>query len=122
MYEENKKSFLEELRSLDESMKRKVAVAATAILMVGVVYIWIGYFDGLVTGISGQPTVADNQASVGSVQQVAGNMNNGSGGSPSFVQNIKSGMAAIGNDFADAWQGLEDLVKSPGQYNIHPSR
>jgi hypothetical protein len=47
-YEENKKSFLEELQALDESTKRKVVVVATIVIMIGVVYLWSGYFNGLV--------------------------------------------------------------------------
>ncbi len=122
MHEENNKSFLEELRSLDEATKRKVAVVATAILMIGVVYVWVGYFNGLVTGTSEQSTVADGQAQVGSTQPVAENSNNASSAGSGFGQNIKSGIAVIGSYFAGVAQWLVGLVKNPGQYNIHPSQ
>ena len=102
MHEDNKKSFLGELQSLDEATKRKVAIVATVIIMVGVIFVWVGYFNGLVAGVSQQQTtVATNN-------------------SPSFTQNIKSGMAAIGNGFVGATQWFIGIFKNPGQYTIHP--
>jgi hypothetical protein len=101
MSEENKKSFLEELQSLDEATKRKVAIATTAVIMIGVVYIWFGYFNSLVAGVSQQPTVATN----------AGTSDTGSSSGPSFFQNMQSGAAAIGGEFIG-------VFSHPGQYNI----
>lgn len=93
MNEEHQKSFLAELQSLDAPTKRKVVIVSTVVVMVIVIYLWFGYFNGLVADVS-QPTVAANQE-----QKAPG----------SFFQNIKNGMAAIANEF-----------KGSKQYDIKP--
>jgi hypothetical protein len=127
MHEENKKSFLDELQSLGEATKKKVVVVATAILMIGVVYLWLGYFNGLVAGGSAQPTqVADGD--VGGQAQIAQQNPsdttgaNTANGDPSFAQNFKNGMSAIGGDFAGMGQAFVGAFESPGKYNIQPQQ
>jgi hypothetical protein len=104
MHEENKKSFLDELQSLNETTKKKVAVVATAVLMIGVVYLWLGYFNGV---------VADDQA-----QQQTTAQQNPTG--PSFAQNFQKGVAAIGGDFTGIGQAFVGALKSPGEYSVQP--
>ncbi len=48
MEEERTPGFLEELQALDEGKKRKVLIAAVAIMMVLVVFVWMLYFNGIV--------------------------------------------------------------------------
>jgi hypothetical protein len=120
-HEENKKTFLEELQSLEETTKRKVVVVSTIILMVGVIYLWLGYFNTLVVGQSQRNQVAQNNDTAGTMgvtdgatgAQVAGTQNNAANATTgaNFFQNMKNGMAWIAGMF-----------KSPGQYNIQPSR
>lgn len=99
MHEENKKSFLDELQSLDEATKRKVAVIATGIFMIGVVYLWFGYFNGLVVGVSQQQATEQATVNSGAGSTTAGK---------NFLQNIKSDVVG--------------LFSHPGQYNIQPSK
>jgi len=121
MHEENKKSFLDELQSLSEATKKKVVIIATAVLMIGVVYLWLGYFNGLVAGGSQQQQTAAN-GDAGNQAQIAQQNPSGTSGAngagdansnPGFAQNFKNGMAAIGQAFVGA-------LKSPGKYNIQP--
>jgi hypothetical protein len=100
MSEEHQKTFLEELRSLNEPTKRKVLIVATIVIMAIILYLWLGYFNGL---------VADNQP-----QQDPGGV--------SFSQNLKSGMATIANDFANIPQWLAGIFRGPRQYTIQPSK
>jgi hypothetical protein len=44
----SQKSFIEELRSLSEPVKRKVMLGAVAVSMVVVVYLWLAYFNSIV--------------------------------------------------------------------------
>jgi hypothetical protein len=117
MHEENKKSFLDELQSLSEATKKKVVVVATAILMVGVVYLWLGYFNGLVADgdVGGQAQTAQQNPS-------DTNSANAANGGSSFVQNFKNGMAAIGGDFTGMGQAFVGAFESPGKYNIQPQQ
>lgn len=94
-YEKDKKSFLERVRSLDESGKRMVLVGATAIVVAIVIYVWVGYFSGLVS--VSQPAVAENQPA----QTSSG---------PGFWQNLRNGMASIA-----------ETLRGPGQYTIKPN-
>jgi hypothetical protein len=98
-YEENKKSFLERLQSLDRSAKRTTLISATAVVVIIVIYVWLGYFSGLVSNVS-QPVVSENQPSQ-TPQAASGS---------SFWQNIKNGMA-----------NMIDVLRSPGQYSIKPN-
>ena len=41
--------FLEELRSLEESTKKKVLYISAAVIMIVVIYFWLAYFNSLVT-------------------------------------------------------------------------
>jgi hypothetical protein len=93
---ENKKSFLEEIQSLDESTKRRVGFVVTAVIMVGVVYLWLAYFNGVVASVSPAP-VAAGQSQQGS-----------------------SWFAMVGSNMAGAAQWIGRLFTSPGQYTIHP--
>ena len=97
-HDEQRKSFLDELRSLDEPVKKRVLIISTIIIMIIVLYIWIGYFNSIVAS-SSQPTVATAVAtSTGATSQGI-----------SFWQNIKNGMANIAN-----------IVRGPGEYTIQP--
>ena len=57
-----RRDYIRELQSLDEPIKQRVLIAASAITMMLVVYIWIGYFNSIVMG--GPTQLADQSASV----------------------------------------------------------
>ena len=109
------KSFFEELQSLNEGTKRKVAIVATIVLMVGVVYVWLGYFNGLVAGSSGSTGNAGN-SEISQQQPTPVGQTQQNQSAPS------SWMAALGNGFAGAATRVADLFKNFGQYNIKPSQ
>ena len=72
------KSFFEALQALDEATKRKVMVVATIVLMIGVVYVWLGYFNGLVAGSSqnGSSTATIANDFAGAVKGIGGAFQN----------------------------------------------
>jgi hypothetical protein len=86
--EEPQKSFLEELQSLDEPVKRRILVVSAIIIMAIVIYVWLGYFNGL---------VATNQP-----QQT-------SGSGSSFWRNMTGDMA----DMINFFRGPRQYVVQP---------
>lgn len=110
MDEQNKMSFIEELQSLGEPTKRKILIGATAVIMVAVVYLWLGYFNGLVAASSQTPIVAaQDSQSGGSATQAQ-------------VQPQQGVGAIIGGFFSNIIGDFRHLFQSPGQYNINPSK
>jgi hypothetical protein len=89
-YEKNKKSFFEELQSLSESTKQRILVVSTIVIMIVVVYVWLGYFNGIVAQAQSQQT------------QPTSSGNN-------FWQTVKDDMGNMVNNF-----------KQPGQYTVQP--
>lgn len=111
MTDENKKTFLEGLRSLDEPIKRRALVIGSAVLMVAVVFVWFAYFNDVVIGGQEQaqavnatantPAAAPVQTQTANAAAVAG---------PSLWQNIENGFGDVAHMF-----------QAPRQYNIQPS-
>jgi hypothetical protein len=62
MYKEDKKNFLEEVRALSESAKRRIVVVATIIIMIVVVYLWSAYFNPLIASTDSSATQTANQS------------------------------------------------------------
>lgn len=95
MEEKHKKSFLEEMQSLEEPAKRRILIVATIVVMIVVIYIWLGYFNSIVASGSQTATISTQtqSASVGS----------------GFWNNLKT-------EISHSWQA----VTSFGQYTIHP--
>ena len=93
---------LRQIQSLDESTKRTILIVSTIIIMAAVVYLWIGYFNGIVTAENPPTPVAEN-----SVQPSSG-----------------SAFANIANAFANGFNGvvhwIGDALTNPGKYNIRP--
>ncbi len=108
MREEPKKSFLEELQSLDEPTKRIVMIVLTVVIMVVVIYVWLAYFNNLLASV-GQPQVADNGASTGTA---GGNL----------VDAVRNGTAFIYGSFVNAVHALSNVFQTPRQYIIRPSQ
>jgi hypothetical protein len=100
MEEEKQKSFLEEIQAFDESVKRKILVVATVVVMIVVAYAWVGYFNGLVAESS-------QQQATGTATQTAAS--GAESGGYNFWQSMKSGMADIVNTF-----------RGPGRYTVTP--
>lgn len=109
---------METLQSLSESTKRKILVGATVLIMIVVVYFWLAYFNNLIAAIS-QPTVAQDTTGQSApttdetVQQSALAVQPASSTGDSFL-------GYIGGAFTGMIQGVEDIFKAPGQYNIQP--
>lgn len=101
--EEEKKTFIEELQALDESVKRRILTVSTIVVVAVVAYAWIGYFNSLVVGSSEQATaVATTPTATVPGPTVQGD-------SQSFWQGMENDMADIGN-----------TLRGPGQYSVKP--
>jgi hypothetical protein len=116
MTDENKKTFLEELRSLDEPIKRRALVIGSAVLMVAVVFVWFAYFNDIVIGGQEQAQAVNATANTPAAAPVqtptsqTQTANAAAVAAPSLWQNIENGFGDIAHMF-----------QAPRQYNIQPS-
>ena len=126
MQEEPRKGFIEELQALDEPVKRRVLVIAAIVAMFVVVYVWLGYFNNLVTAIP-QEQVAQNttqdQATTPSPSTAVPSV--GTTGSPvasgpSAWQRMSGGMAYMYGAVINDLRGFASIFGAPGQYTIKP--
>lgn len=92
----NTKGLLEKLQSADEAAKKRYVVIASAVVMVVVLWLWLGYFNNLITRES--PAVAANQ--------------------PSFFTTMKRGAGIVYQGFIDAIGGFGKALTSPKTYEI----
>lgn len=106
MSKEEENNFLEELQALGEPTKRKILIVATAIIMVIVVYVWFGYFNGLVTNVSQSPVAQSQEAQTST--------NSG------FFQTIGNAAMFIGGECVRAIHAVKDLFQKTGQYVVTP--
>ncbi len=113
--------YLEQLQALDEPTKLKVLVAATAVIMIVVVYFWLAYFNNIVGEASQSASVSATvpaavapaavSAPIGTSQP-----SGGSGGGNIFVNSYNF----FKNIFAGAVHGLENIVNAQRQYIVKP--
>ena len=98
-------NFLEKLQSSDERIKRRWLIGLTAIVMVGVVYVWLAYFNNLVAGFQAPPPEIS--------QPEAGF---------SFLDTLKKGAAVIYDVFSEKLQVFAKILEKPREYIIQPPK
>lgn len=98
-------NFLEKLQSSDERTKRRWLVGLTAVVMVGVIYVWLAYFNNLVAGFE-EPSPELNQREEGFT----------------FLETLKKGAAVIYDAFSQRLQGLGAILEKPKEYIIQPPK
>lgn len=105
--------FLKELQALDESTKRKVLVVSVIVIMVGVLFVWVAYFNSIVI-----PSVASSDiagaTSTTAVPPVAPLAVPAAG--PGFWESIGNGFAAFGNGVADGLHGIGNIFHGGHEY------
>ncbi len=92
------KKFLEKLQSSDDQTKKRWMIGSTTVIIVIVVYIWVGYFNNLIFTLSSpqEPTLQKT-------------------GGFSFLETAKNAVAAV----FDTAKGLvENIFGGPGEYII----
>jgi hypothetical protein len=105
------KSFLEELRNLEEPTKTKVLIVTTVILMVIVLYFWLAYFNGIVSGPA-QATMLDRGQASATIAETSPN--------PSFWSKVGNGTAVVGQTIGGGIQWLGRAFESPREYVVKP--
>lgn len=103
----DKKSFIEEIQSLNDTIKFRVIVVAAVFIMGIVVYVWLGYFNTLISSVPQDPT-AQSQTVLPST-----------GGDDASTSGA-SGLASISAEFMNMIHGFIKTLQSPGQYIIKP--
>ena len=111
MNRENKKTFLEQLQLLDPPTKKKVLVASTIIVTALVMYVWLGYFNNILGGISESAAASNANASANTTSPIAELWGGVAGGAEYFYSEIAGGIHGIGN-----------LFQSSGKYVVTPSK
>jgi hypothetical protein len=111
---ENPKDFLERLRAASEPTKRRWIVVITAVVMVAVIYVWLAYFNNLLTAGFSQPAATEQPALPGN--------GGGTSGSTSFSQTLKNAVANIYGIFGDMFHALGNILNAPREYIIKPPK
>ena len=97
------KNFLERLQSADDGTKRRWMFASVTIVMVIVVYVWLAYFNNLVTGFNAPTPTA-------------------SAGGFSFVGSLGSGVDMFSKTFFDGLPAFGRMLAAPREYIISPGK
>ena len=93
--------FLERLQNAEEGTKRWIMLTTSAVAGVFVIWIWLGYFNNIVSPVSVTPTVSDSNIS--------------------FAETAKGTLAIVGNALLGTAKYLEDLAKAPRSIDIQPT-
>jgi hypothetical protein len=109
-------NFLQKLQSAPEPTKRRWIMAITAVVMVAVIYVWLAYFNSLITAGFSQPAIP----SVNSGQVPAEPAPSAGVGSASFWQKLKNATANLYNVFGGALHNLGNILDAPREYIIKP--
>lgn len=109
-------NFLEKLQSAPEPTKWRWIIAIAAVVMVAVIYVWLAYFNNLITAGFSKST-----APYASSGQVSAESPPGAGaGSTSFLQTLKNATANLYNVFGGALHALGNILNSPREYIVKP--
>jgi hypothetical protein len=103
---EEKGNFLKRLQSADESTKTRWLVVLTIIIMAGVIYVWLAYFNNLVASFSQPLPLGQVQASPGIT----------------FWDAAKNSVANLYGIFTDKLRALGNILQAPREYIIKPPR
>jgi cytoskeletal protein RodZ len=106
MDSEEKVNFLKRLQSADESTKRRWLVVLTVIIMSGVIYVWLVYFNNLVASFSQSPPPGQAEASP----------------TITFWDAAKNSLANLYGIFMGKLRALGDVLQAPREYIIKPPR
>jgi hypothetical protein len=122
------KNYIEHLQSLDAPSKRRVLIGSTVIVMIGVVYIWFGYFNSIVMNNKGQLASQAEIANSAPVD-IALNATGTDGSVAATSQNVPGFWAQVGSGFTGMYHSvvsdLENIGGSLGQskqYNVTPQQ
>lgn len=96
------KNFLEKLQLLDESSKTKIIYVSTACIMAVIIYVWLAYFNNLISGIARGETSAPKEEDF------------------SFWNSVSNGTAMLYNNFWNSAQGLGKILQTPREYIVQP--
>ncbi len=127
--DEAHKGFLEYLQTLPEPVKRRVLIAATAVVMAIVIYVWLAYFNGLLASLA-QPAapVAENAppaaAQAGGTAPGTAALGTSAASAAPAGEDIgewfRNGMGSVYGAFANFARGVENIWSVSGQYNVQP--
>jgi len=98
-------------------MKRRVLIAASAVMMALVVYVWIGYFNSIVMG---NPVQLANQGAVAQSGTAAPAVAT-QPSAPGFWTELGSGFVSMYHGMVSGFQGAGNALQAPKQYEITPA-
>lgn len=107
MEDEGQKNFLERLQAADDRTKKRWAFFATTVIMAGVMFVWLGYFNSLVS----TPAAAEP------VPQEEGLQYN-----LSFFETTGHGAVIIYQGLLEKLKSIGNMFGSPKELIITPSQ
>ncbi len=117
------RDYLAELQSLNEPMKRRVLIAASAVVMALVVFVWVGYFNNIVmsnqSGLADQSAIA--QSGTVAPAAAAAPVAPATPTSVADLSNAPSFWQTLGGGIASMYHGIISGLKEPRQYDIVPA-
>lgn len=105
----DQKSFIEEIRSLSDPVKRKIMLGATAVSMVLVMYLWFAYFN----------TIVPNVVPVTTAQTPIATSTPDTGG-PGILGLFANAASSFWQATLNGAREAAGALKNPKQYNISP--
>ncbi len=97
--------FIEKLQNSDEDTKKRWMFVLTSVSMAIVVFIWLGYFNNLVTGLSA-PKADELSKEAGF----------------SFIESAKMSASVVYGGLVDKIHGLGNILNAPREYIINPPK
>ena len=117
-------NFIQQLQQLDEAMKRRLLIGATVVVMVGVVFVWVGYLNSIVMNnqsqLADQSAVAQPVAQPTAVAQAA--PQNPPANVPGFWSMLGLGVVSAYHGVVNGIAGAGSAFRSPRQYDITPAQ
>jgi len=107
----DQKSFIEEIRSLNEPTKRKIMLGATVIIMVLVIYLWLAYFNTIVP--NAVPAVAPQSPS----PSIASSSDEGG---PGIMGMFVDGASSFWQSVVGGARDMAGVIRNSKQYDINP--
>lgn len=106
------KNYLEQVQGLNPEKKRQVLAGTTAVLMVVVLYVWLGYFNNILTTTSDQASLND-QAGTLTAQAAASS-------DPGFFDRMARGTTYIYGAVTNGLASFGAALNGPREYTIQP--
>jgi hypothetical protein len=96
-------SYLQKLQTADDATKRRYGALFALIIMAIVIYIWLAYFNTIITPVARVATVAPEEEM-----------------GFSFWDTVSKETASVYNAFANQLSKIKEMITKPKEYEVMP--